>query len=160
VHRAERLGLNDEIAVYVSQHVGSMVCAYVFAGIGVGSIVFVLTQQLVLAAIFGSVSSYFLQLVLLPIIMVGQGVQGRHGEIQADESFHATMNTLHDAEQMAEHLDKQDREILRIARMLEQLMTSPAIPAPPVTTSPAVLPTLATTTRKPTAKKVSATNHA
>ena len=129
-------------------------------------------------SIFGSLSSYFLQLVLLPIIMVGQNVQGRHGEIQADEAFHATMNTLHDAEQMAQHLDKQDAELLRQTSellkqtpMLQQVLIDLAkirasIPMAP-DLSPAVtidVPTTTATPRKRTitaaiAKKESATNH-
>lgn len=122
VHAAERLSLNDRIAVWVSAHVGTMVCAYVFAILGISSLVGVLTNNTLLALVCGSLSSYFLQLVFLPIIMVGQNVQGRHAELQADEAFKTTMSTYHDIEQIMQHLSAQDAELLRHAKMLEHLL--------------------------------------
>lgn len=153
-HQAERLSLNDQIAVWVSLHVGTMVCAYVFAGIGIGSLVGVITSNALIAAVFGSLSSYFLQLVLLPVIMVGQNVQSRHAELQTEEMFHGILNTEHDADQTIEHLSKQDAEILRIARMLEQLLMKQ--PAPATTAITIDIPQPAT--RKTAAKKVSVPN--
>jgi uncharacterized membrane protein len=122
VQAAERLSVNDRIAVWVSANVGTMICAYIFAFIGVASIVGVLTNNTLLALVTGSLSSYFLQLVLLPIIMVGQNVQSRHSELQADEAFKTTMSTYHDIEQIMQHLAAQDSELLRHAKMLEDLL--------------------------------------
>ncbi len=119
VHQAERLGLNDRIAVFISKRVGSMVCAYIFAGIGIASLVGALTENALLALTFGALSSYFLQLVLLPIIMVGQNVQARHSELQADESYHATMKTCDDSEQIMAHLSAQDEQLVAIRRLIE-----------------------------------------
>lgn len=132
-----RLGsLNERLAVWLTKHTGTMLCAYIFAGIGVGSLVGVFTSNTFLAALFGSISSYFLQLVLLPILSVGQNVLSRHAELQADEQFHATMRTLHDIEQVARHLDAQDTELLRQTDLLATLVqrlggldTAPATPA-------------------------------
>lgn len=71
---------NERVAVWTTEHVGTMQCAYLFAGIGIGSLVGVLTNNIVLALVCGSVSSYILQLVLLPVIMVGQKVQQRQSD--------------------------------------------------------------------------------
>jgi uncharacterized membrane protein len=122
VHAAERLSLNDRVAVWVAANVGTMICAYIFAAIGIASLVGVLTNNTLLALVSGSLSSYFLQLVLLPIIMVGQNVQSRHSELQADEAYKTTMSTYHDIEQIMQHLSAQDSELLRHARMLEHLL--------------------------------------
>ncbi len=122
VHAAERLSFNDRVAVWVSANVGTMICAYIFAFIGVASLVGVLTNNTLLALVSGSLSSYFLQLVLLPIIMVGQNVQSRHSELQADEAFNTTMSTYHDIEQIMQHLSAQDSELLRHAKMLEEML--------------------------------------
>lgn len=122
VHAAERLGLNDRIAVWISKNVGTMICAYVFACIGVASLVGALTNNAVLAATFGALSSYLLQLVLLPIIMVGQNVQSRHSELQADEMFRTTVSIFHDIEQVMQHLSAQDAELLRHAKLLTHLL--------------------------------------
>jgi hypothetical protein len=127
VQAQERLSLNDRIAVFVSANVGTMICAYIFAAIGIGSLVGVLTNNTLLALLCGSLSSYFLQLVLLPVIMVGQNVQGRHSELLADEMFHTTMTTFHDIEQVMQHLSAQDAELLRHAKMLEQLLEKSGI---------------------------------
>jgi hypothetical protein len=122
VHAAERLSVNDKIAVWISKNVGTMICAYIFAGIGVASLVGAITQNVALSATFGALSSYFLQLVLLPIIMVGQNVQGRHVELQAEEAYNTTMSTYHDIEQIMQHLSAQDAELLRHAKMLINLL--------------------------------------
>ena len=122
VHAAERLGLNDRIAVWISKNVGTMICAYLFAIIGTASLVGAITNNALLAATFGALSSYLLQLVLLPIIMVGQNVQSRHSELQADEMFRTTVSVFHDIEQVMQHLSAQDAELLRHARLLTQLL--------------------------------------
>jgi len=119
VHQAERLSLNDRIAVFISRNVGTMMCAYVFAGIGIASLVGALTANALLALTFGALSSYFLQLVLLPIIMVGQNVQARHSELMAAESYHATMKTCDDSEQIMAHLSAQDEQLMAIRRLIE-----------------------------------------
>ncbi len=150
--RAGITAFNVRLAVWLTTHTGTMATAYIFAGIGVGSLVGVFTNNTFLAALFGSISSYFLQLVLLPILSVGQNVLSRHAELQADEQFHATMRTLHDLEQVAHHLDAQDSELLRQTEMLKALVqqlgatpamvaaltgaTTPAAPANPAGARP------------------------
>lgn len=123
---------NERIAVWLTKHTGTMLCAYLFAGIGIGSLVGVFTNNTVLAAICGSLSSYFLQLVLLPVLAVGSNVLSRHAELQADEQFHATQRTLHESQQTVKHLDAQDVELLRqtamIARLIAHLLPADELP--------------------------------
>lgn len=128
VHQAEYVagGLNTKIAVWLTAHVGTMACAYLFAGIGVGSLVGVFTENTFLALLFGSISSYFLQLVLLPVLAVGQSVLSRKQEIQADEMFATSQHSFHDIEQIMNHLDKQDEAILSI---LEKLGLKDEVPS-------------------------------
>lgn len=66
---------NDWLAVKVTDAVGTMYCVYLFAVIGITSLVGVVTNNLFIALFFGGVSSYFFQLVLIPVLMVGQKVQ-------------------------------------------------------------------------------------
>ena len=112
LHDAERLGWNDKIAVTISKNIGTMVCAYIFAVIGVASLAGALTGNAFLAATFGALSSYFLQLVLLPVIMVGQNVQARHAELQASEAFLTAEHTFHDTESIKRHLEAQDQALI------------------------------------------------
>lgn len=118
--------VNERLAVWLTKHTGSMACAWLFAGIGVGSLIGVFTNNVFLAALFGSISSYFLQLVLLPVLSVGQNVLSRHAELQADEQFHATQRTLHESQQTMKHLDAQDAELLKQTEMLRELLTGKA----------------------------------
>lgn len=139
-HKAEQTGFNQHVAVWLTTHVGSMLCAYLFAGIGVGSLVGVFTNNLFLAALFGSVSSYFLQLVLLPILAVGTSVLSRHSELQADEMFATSQHSFADIEQIAAHLCAQDAKILELEainqRQLALLLSFSSLQTPyhPTTT--------------------------
>lgn len=81
---ANSLSHNEHLGVWITNHVGTMVCAYVFAIIGVGSLIGVITGNATLALLCGATSSYVLQLVLLPIIMVGTNVQSKHDAIVSD----------------------------------------------------------------------------
>jgi hypothetical protein len=128
VHRKEQeaAGFNTHFAVWLTKHVGTMTCAYLFAGIGIGSLVGVAANNVFLAAVFGSLSSYFLQLVLLPILSVGQNVLGRRQELQADEMFETSQRTFHDILEIMAHLSAQDAELLKQTRLLVRLAGEPA----------------------------------
>lgn len=54
------------------------------------------------------------------VIMVGQGVLSRKQEIQADEQFATTQKSFHDIEQIMQHLDAQDKELLRQSKLIEE----------------------------------------
>jgi hypothetical protein len=86
-------GWNRALAVWVTEHVGTMWCAYVFLGIGAGSLLGLLTGNAVLALACGALSSYVLQLVLLPVIMVGQAVQQAHADGRAEADHAALTHT-------------------------------------------------------------------
>ncbi|MBF6588916.1 MAG: hypothetical protein IVW57_00110 [Ktedonobacterales bacterium] len=123
---AQSASFNTRVAVLLTRNVGTMQTAYLFAAIGIGSLIGVFTGNAFLAALFGSISSYFLQLVLLPILSVGQNVLSRHQELQADEMFATSQHSFHDIEQMMRHLDAQDAELLKQTAMLQRLMTTGA----------------------------------
>lgn len=71
---------NEWLANKISAGVGTMACAWIFAVIGITGVVAAFTGNVVLVLIIGSISGYFLQLVLLPIIMVSQNLQARKHE--------------------------------------------------------------------------------
>ena len=58
------------------------------------------------------IAQTFLQLVLLPIIMVGQNIQGKHTEIMADEEFKTTQTTYKDLEHLI-LVNNQQLDLLR-----------------------------------------------
>src|SRR5215831_1045070 len=64
VQKAEQQGFNTRLAVWLTRNVGTMACAYLFAVIGIAGLIGAFTNNVTLVLIFGSISSYFLQLVL------------------------------------------------------------------------------------------------
>jgi hypothetical protein len=149
VHRAEQqsAGFNTRVAVWLTKNVGTMQCAYIFAGIGIGSLIGVFTNNVFLAALFGSISSYFLQLVLLPILSVGQNVLSRHQELQADEVFKTSQRSFRDIEEIMAHLSAQDEELLKQTSLLLRLAGEPAPAAAAETTPAESAPTATPATR-------------
>ena len=122
VHAAEiaAAGFNTQIAVWLTEHVGTMWTAYAFAVlaiIGLFAILGLLSP--IVALLIAWISQTFLQLVLLPVIMVGQNVLGRKSELQADESYATTMKTYADIEDVLKHLDKQDEKILALEQLIK-----------------------------------------
>jgi len=112
-------GVNTQLAVWLTEHVGTMWTAYAFAVlaiIGLFAILGLLSP--LVALLIAWISQTFLQLVLLPVIMVGQNVLGRKSELQADEAYATTMKTFTDIEAVLKHLDSQDEKII----VLEQLI--------------------------------------
>lgn len=125
LHKAERAsgGLNERIAIWLTNSVGTMWTAYAFALIAIIGLFAILgVFSTTVALLVAWASQTFIQLTLLPVIMVGQNVLGRKAELQADEQFHTTMSTYHDIEQIMQHLSAQDAELLRHAKLLEHLL--------------------------------------
>jgi len=127
-HKAEQeaSGVNTRVAVTLTKAVGTMWMAYLFtvlALVGLFGLLGWLNPFVFLLATW--VSQQFAQLVLLPIIMVGQNVLSRHSELQAEEAFQTTMKSYHDTEQIIEHLNKQDEKILEILTRLDTQQTRP-----------------------------------
>ncbi len=122
LHKEELVaaGVNSRIAVGLTKRVGTMWTAYSFAVlaiIGLFAILGLLTP--IVALLVAWLSQTFIQLVLLPIIMVGQNVLGRHAELIAEEQYNTTKKTYADIELIMKHLDDQDALILKIIQNLE-----------------------------------------
>jgi hypothetical protein len=114
VHGVSRIGrFNTWLAVLITKNVGTMWAAYVFTLIAIGGAVGVATNNLVVIGLSVLISQTFLQLVLLPIIIVGQNVISASQDARA-EADHLTLTTLH-------AINVQQLEILKQARkMLER----------------------------------------
>ena len=73
---------NKKVALFVTERVGTMTCAYLFAAIALVSLPEALSSEDPLE-IVSWVAETFLQLVLLSIIIVGQNIQSEIAEEQA-----------------------------------------------------------------------------
>ncbi len=78
-------GFNAKLAVVITSGVGTMACAYVFAGIALISLPDAVRNGR--ATIISWIAQTFLQLVLLSIIMVGQRVQSAASDARAEKTF-------------------------------------------------------------------------
>ena len=85
--------INTRVAVTVTKSIGSMWCAYVFALLALISLPAALQSHSPII-IVGWIAQTFLQLVLLPIIIVGQNVQAAASDARA-ESDHETLLSIH-----------------------------------------------------------------
>ena len=68
------------------------------------------------------ISSSFLQLVLLPIIIVGQNIQAKAADKRAEDTYKDAEAVLHEAAQIQAHLEAQDAALLKIMIHLENLV--------------------------------------
>lgn len=124
----QQLGLQDKVALWITSAVGTMYCVYVFAVV-MG--IWMFWQWRMEGKAFDPYPFAFLlflgniiQLLLMPLIMVGQNIQGRHNEIKADEQFKTTMASYQDAEHIIEHLAALDAEMIRQRDMLAQIIAN------------------------------------
>lgn len=81
----EHLGFNGRLALWITNMVGTMWCAYLFAAIALISLPTAIQGGA--STIVTWVAQTFLQLVLLSIIMVGQKVAARASDKQAEQTF-------------------------------------------------------------------------
>jgi hypothetical protein len=85
-------GLNAKIAVFLTNVVGSMWCAYVFAIIALIGLPAALRPGG--EGIIAWIAQTFLQLVLLSVIMVGQNVQSVAGDVRSQRTYDDTVQIL------------------------------------------------------------------
>jgi hypothetical protein len=85
-------GINAKIAVFLTNIVGSMWCAYVFAGIALIGLRPALKPGG--EGIISWIAQTFLQLVLLSVIMVGQNVQSEASDIRSQHTYDDTVQIL------------------------------------------------------------------
>ena len=95
----EKLGPLDKTGMFITRIVGTMIAAILFTVLAIISLPAALaTHDKII--IVSWVAQTFLQLVLLPIILVGQNIQGKHTETMADEEFKTTQTTYKDLEHL------------------------------------------------------------
>ncbi len=108
----EDTGFNDRIAIAITNVVGTMWCAYVFAGIALISFPAAIAGGI--ATLVAWVAQTFLQLVLLSVIMVGQKVAAKASDKQA-------LQTYEDAEALLKIQDDVHRLIIINNSLTEEI---------------------------------------
>jgi uncharacterized membrane protein len=109
----DRLGLNARLGAFVTSRVGSMLSVYITIGFVSGWIVLAATGPLRKADPYPFPFLLFLgnlvQLMLVFIILVGQGVLGRSADKRSERTFRDGEQILRDIVTLHSHLEKQDK---------------------------------------------------
>jgi len=113
VHGDHALGrLNTTIAVFITKVVGSMWCAYAFALLALVSLPAAIQsgQPIIIVS---WIAQTFLQLVLLPIIIVGQNVQSAASDARA-EADHETLHAIYTLTSEVHKLAERQTKVLKL----------------------------------------------
>jgi hypothetical protein len=114
------IGFNGRIGVFITTVVGTMWAAYIFTVLALISLPTVLsTKDLVI--IVAWVAQTFLQLVLLPIIIVGQNVQARAADKRSEQTYSDAEAILQECLQLQAHLEAQDKILDDVVRHLARV---------------------------------------
>ena len=109
--------LDTWLAVKITAVVGTMICAYLFTILALISLPSALkTGQLII--IIAWIAQTFLQLVLLPVIIVGQNVQAKAADKRAEDTYKDAEAVLHSAVEIQKHLHAQDLALQALADKL------------------------------------------
>jgi hypothetical protein len=111
---------NAAFAVKITSGIGTMWCAYAFAGLALVSLPSAIRSGNTVILV-SWVSQTFLQLVLLSIIIVGQNVLAAASDKRAEATYEDADAVLHTAVEIQRHLEAQDVEIQKISDRLAGL---------------------------------------
>ena len=116
----ERVGINGRIGVFITTVVGTMWAAYLFTLLALVSLPAAI-QSHDRIIIVAWVAQTFLQLVLLPVIIVGQNVQARAADKRAQQTYSDAEAILHECMQLQAHLQAQDAVLDDVMRRMERV---------------------------------------
>ncbi len=112
--------LNAKFGLKVTLIVGTMWAAYLFTILALFALPSAIHQGTYYVIVW--LSSSFLQLVLLPIIIVGQNIQAAAADKRSEDTYKDAEAVLKEAEEIQKHLEAQDEAITSIVTRLESLV--------------------------------------
>jgi uncharacterized membrane protein len=115
IHR-QKLTRSDKIALFITRYIGTMTFFYFCMVLVTIPLFFKPSLPIV-----QYISSGYLQLILLPLIMVGQNLQGRHAELRAQHDYETNVKAEKEIESILLHLEKQDEMMLEILKRIEAM---------------------------------------
>lgn len=120
--RSSRMArLNSRLALLITVGVGSMWAAYIFTILALISFPPAIASGNTII-IVAWIAQTFLQLVLLPVIIVGQNIQGAASDKRAEQTYNDAEAVLHEAMQIQEHLQAQDTQLLSQEQRLAEII--------------------------------------
>jgi uncharacterized membrane protein len=124
--RREKLTPTQKLAVWITQQVGTMgfffiIFIWTFLWLGWNSLAPTkLRFDPPMGFVFWLFISNVLQILLMPLIMVGQNVQGAHAEARATYDLEVNVKAEDEIELILKHLEFQNAMLLDLARKQDQ----------------------------------------
>jgi len=116
---------NAKVGLIITVGVGTMLCAYIFAIIALISLPSAIKSHN-LTIIIAWVSSNFLQLVLLPVIIVGQNIQAKASDKRAEDTYKDAEAVLHESLEIQKHLKSQDVALTELVTAMKAIRPTQA----------------------------------
>jgi hypothetical protein len=114
---------NARVGLGITLVVGTMWCAYAFTVLASVSAPSAFRSGDLLT-IIAWIAQTFLQLVLLPVIIVGQNIQAKAADERSESTYRDADALLHEAQQLQDHLAAQDSELQKILAVVQGLAPS------------------------------------
>jgi len=117
----ERIGFNGKLGLFLTTIVGTMWAAYLFTVLAIVSFPSAIRSgdSIIIVA---WIAQTFLQLVLLPIIIVGQNIQAKAADKRAEQTYKDAEAIMHECLQIQAHLAAQDGALTKEVAELRQLL--------------------------------------
>jgi hypothetical protein len=103
--------VNKFLAIWITRVVGTMWAFYTFNLLASASAKAAFSSGS-MTTIVNWVSSNWIQLILLPAILVGQNLQAAASDARSEQTYHDASATLHEASQIQKHLEAQDAHLI------------------------------------------------
>jgi uncharacterized membrane protein len=123
LHRS-RVSPLDRLALFITEHVGTMGFFLIILGWTASWLGWNLLAPQRLrfdppsAFVFWLFISNMIQILLMPLIMVGQNLQGRHSELRAEHDLHVNIRAEKEVEIVLRHLEYQNAVLRAMAAKL------------------------------------------
>lgn len=108
--------INDWIALNLTIATGTMWCVYLFAAIAMAPLFFPAIEPFCIY-----ISTTILQLILLPLIIVGQSIQNRQTGIRAEEDHQSVIGIVKDIHAMMKEEATFAKDIIEIKTRLKSI---------------------------------------
>ncbi|MCL5435199.1 MAG: DUF1003 domain-containing protein [Patescibacteria group bacterium] len=129
IHRS-RLSSMDKLALFVTEKIGTMGFFFIiFAWTAIWLSWNILAPKNFRfdpypAFVLWLFISNLIQIHLMPLIMVGQNIQGKHAELRSEHDFETDKKAEKEIETILNHLENQQKLMLEILRKIEKLEES------------------------------------
>ena len=126
IEHKERLTKLERFAVWITDHIGTMgffLVIFTWTVVWLGWNIFApaeLTFDPYPAFVLWLFISNMIQIFLMPLLLIGQNLQGKHAEARAEADYEVNTKAEREIETILEHLENQDNVLQDILKKLEK----------------------------------------